>query len=104
MELIARANRGRCSTEGREIHYASVTFRAPRAEARRNRPDVNVGLVLDRSGSMAGRKMEIARKGMDTSIRLLQDVDRFALVVFDEIVDTVTPSSHATLAASHHED
>ena len=99
MELTARANRGRCSPDGREIQYVSVSFRAPRAESRRDRPDVNVGLVLDRSGSMNGRKLEIARRAIETSIRLLRESDRFAIVVFDNFIDTVTPSSHATAEA-----
>ena len=68
MQLSALANRSRSSIDGREIHYVSLSFTAPDLESRRQRQAVNVGLVLDRSGSMAGRKLMLARTAVDTGL------------------------------------
>ena len=70
----------------------SLSFTAPDIESRRQRQAVNVGLVLDRSGSMAGNKIRIARAAVDTSLALLRELDRFALVVFDDRVDVLAAS------------
>ena len=101
MQLNARANRGRSSTGGREIHYVSLSFIAPDIESRRQRQAVNVGLVLDRSGSMAGKKLRIARAAVDTALSLLRAEDRFALVVFDDRIDLLAASRHADDGARH---
>src|SRR5512139_2639856 len=49
---------------------------------RRERAGVNLALVLDRSGSMAGQKMESARKAARQLLSQLDDRDRFALITF----------------------
>ena len=95
MQLNARANRSRSSTDGHEIHYVSLSFTAPDLESRRQRQAVNVGLVLDRSGSMAGRKLVLARTAVETSLSMLRAEDRFALVVFDDKIDLLAASQHA---------
>ena len=95
MQLNALANRSRSSIDGREIHYVSLRFTAPDLESKRQRQAVNVGLVLDRSGSMAGRKLVLARTAIDTSLSMLRAQDRFALVVFDDKIDLLAASQHA---------
>ena len=95
MQLSALANRSRSSIDGREIHYVSLSFTAPDLESRRQRQAVNVGLVLDRSGSMAGRKLVLARTAVDTGLSMLRAEDRFALVVFDDRIDLLAASQHA---------
>ena len=95
MQLNARANRSRSSTDGHEIHYVSLSFTAPDLESRRQRQAVNVGLVLDRSGSMAGRKLVLARTAVETSLSMLRAEDRFALVVFDDKIDLLAASQYA---------
>jgi hypothetical protein len=58
---------------------------------------VNVALVLDRSGSMAGeRKFPLARQAVEQALRMLRPEDRFSLVVFDSTVDVVMRSTQAT--------
>jgi Ca-activated chloride channel family protein len=60
---------------------------------------VNVAIVLDRSGSMGGRKFELARDAAMQAIRLLQPADRFALVIYDNEIDVLAESAHATADA-----
>ena len=99
MELRASADCGRVSADGSEMHYVTLTFTAPPAETTKQRDPVNLGIAIDRSGSMSGHKYELACKGVETSLRMLHETDRFALVAFDHEVTAVTGSVNATLEA-----
>ena len=57
---------------------------------------LDVAFVLDRSGSMHGGKLELAKEGVDLAAARLRDADRVALVVYDNAVDTVHPLAPAT--------
>ena len=50
-----------------------------------------VVFVLDRSGSMAGKKIEQARGALRTVLNQLRDDDLFNIVVFDDRVETFRP-------------
>jgi Ca-activated chloride channel family protein len=78
------------------MRYLTVTVTAPARERRTERPFVHVAVVLDRSGSMAGRKIEMARKAVDHAIRLLNERDRLALVCYDNEIDTLLGATNAT--------
>ena len=78
------------------VRYLSVTITAPTREGRHERPSVHVALVLDRSGSMAGRKIEMAKKAADHAVRLLNEHDRLAVVSYDTAVDTLLGATAAT--------
>lgn len=66
-------------------------LRLPRAAAR---PPVNLALVLDRSGSMAGEKIERARAAALEVLRRLSADDVFALVAYDSTAQTLIPAQH----------
>jgi Ca-activated chloride channel homolog len=57
------------------------------------RPPLNLALVLDRSGSMGGPKLEYARRAADWLLSRLHDADRVALVDFDDEVRLLAPLS-----------
>ena len=57
---------------------------------------LDVAFVLDRSGSMQGGKLGLAREGVDLAVARLRDADRAALVVYDDQVDIVQPLAAAT--------
>jgi len=57
---------------------------------------LDVAFVLDRSGSMQGGKLDLAKEGIDLAVARLRDADRAALVVYDDEVDTVQPLAPAT--------
>jgi Ca-activated chloride channel family protein len=79
------------------VRYLQIVINAPPAlTAAAARPPVEVALVLDRSGSMGGTKIAMARKAVDHAIRLLKSQDHLAVVCYDEQVDVVlsrTPAS-----------
>jgi Ca-activated chloride channel homolog len=59
----------------------------PPATAAVDRPRDAV-FVLDRSGSMAGWKMVAARRALARMVDTLAEGDRFAVLAFDDVVDT----------------
>lgn len=75
--------------------FLAVTFTAPRAATERERPPVNLALVLDRSGSMGGRKIALARDAVEKALQMLRPTDRFSLVVYDDEVDVLVESTPA---------
>ncbi len=78
------------------VRYVRVSFVAPPGPRPVERWPVNVALVLDRSGSMAGRKIELAREATLQGLRVLRPTDRFALVVYDDEITVLSESVEAT--------
>lgn len=56
------------------------------------RPPINVGLVIDTSGSMEGHAIENARAASAALLETLRDGDRFSLVTFDSRAEVLLPS------------
>ncbi len=81
----------------REV-YLKVDIAAARS-GQSPRAPVNLALVLDRSGSMAGDKIEHARTAARHLVEQLDDQDRLALVTFGSEVTTLVESVQATPAA-----
>ncbi|MGI8553820.1 MAG: vWA domain-containing protein [Dehalococcoidia bacterium] len=55
------------------------------------RAAVRLALVIDRSGSMQGRKLETAKRAALAAIEKLDQRDQVALVVFDDQIDVLQP-------------
>ncbi len=53
---------------------------------------MNLAIVLDRSGSMSGAKIERARQAASLALGLVAPDDTFALVVYDNKVETIIPA------------
>lgn len=62
----------------------------------KGRPDLNLSLVLDRSGSMAGEKMKRAREAAMFCVDQMLPSDRLSVVTFDDHIDVLFPSEPVT--------
>jgi Ca-activated chloride channel family protein len=66
---------------------------APEPRPERERPAVNLALVVDSSGSMEGRAIEDAKKASMQLVDALKDGDRLAVVSFDSSATVLVQSN-----------
>jgi Ca-activated chloride channel homolog len=57
------------------------------------RSPLNIGLVIDRSGSMTGKKIEYARQAAIYAVEQLLPIDRVSVTIYDNEVDVIVPST-----------
>lgn len=79
--------------------FVVAQVQAPVVEREGARPPVNLAFVLDRSGSMSGRKLELAARAVEEGIARLQPSDRLSIVWFDDEVTVLVPGTLATADA-----
>jgi Ca-activated chloride channel family protein len=60
-----------------------------------SRPPLNLGFAFDRSGSMAGEKIEYARQAAAYAVQQLKPSDRVSITLFDNQVNVLIPSTPA---------
>src|SRR4051794_33881195 len=65
---------------------------APAAAADDARPPATLQVVLDRSGSMAGARLDATKHALILLIDRLRADDRLGVVSFDDTVDVVVPA------------
>ena len=96
--LTARTDRGLVRAGRTSTRYVLLEATAPKRTKRRSeaRPPVNVAFVLDRSGSMAGTKLALAKHAVDRALVGLDPKDRFAIVTYDDHIETIVGSRLAT--------
>ncbi len=99
MSLQILSDRSLIRAGARSTRYVKVSFTAPEAPRTGGRRPVTVALVLDRSGSMSGEKIRLARTAAQSALTLLEADDRFAVVVYDQEIDLLVESSPASPAA-----
>ncbi len=74
-----------------------ITLRPqPSAGPRSPRRPFNLSLVIDRSGSMAGRSLKQALKAAETLVEQLEPDDLLSLVVYDDTVETILPPGNVS--------
>jgi Ca-activated chloride channel homolog len=73
-----------------------VRITAPERLETTRRAALDVAFVLDRSGSMRGGKLGLAKDGVSLAVSRLRDADRATLVVYDDAVDTIQPLAATT--------
>lgn len=95
VHLRARLDRGLLPvTPGGAEAWLVVTLEPTRPAGDARLP-VNLAIVLDVSGSMAGAKLAEAKKAATALVALLHDEDRAALVAYEAKVEVKVPSTPA---------
>lgn len=65
-------------------------------EKNRDTPRMALMLVIDRSGSMKGQKLELAKEAAKATLDILQRNDKVGVIVFDDGYNKVVPMQPAT--------
>jgi len=73
--------------------FLEVAIQASKTDETYHRPALNLALVIDRSGSMAGEKLEYVKAASNHVVSLLNEKDRVALVDYDSHVRVHFPST-----------
>ena len=92
MRLSLRTDRSLLRAAARSTRYLNISLIAPTAEPRAGRLPASIGIVLDRSGSMAGRPLEEARRCAEYVVDRLRPTDAVSLVQFDNRVQRLWPA------------
>jgi Ca-activated chloride channel family protein len=95
MNMDLDSDRRFIRSRGRSTRYVLLTFTAPETARTAKRPPLNVSFVLDRSGSMGGEKIELARAAIVQGLRMLRDDDFFSVIAYDYEVGVVVPATPA---------
>src|SRR6476646_8601369 len=76
--------------ESRPVHLV-VKLTAPKLGTHSRPRSTAFAVVLDRSSSMSGRPLQLARESCAAIVRNLRPNDYFSLVVFDDSAQVVIP-------------
>jgi Ca-activated chloride channel family protein len=99
MDVQVRLDHTLIAVEDDTTVHAMLELVAPPAAAGKARMPLDLALVIDRSGSMAGEKLETTKRCAEFLVDRLAPTDRLALVVFDDTVDVLIPLAPIDKAA-----
>ena len=99
MTLSVRTDRHLIRATHTSSRFLRVEVTAPPAPADHIRPSASLAFVIDRSGSMHGAKIELAKRAVREAIARLASADRFAVVSYDDQIDVLVESTAATTDA-----
>ena len=97
--LRVRTDRTLIRSTHRSERFVLVELEAPSSTRKATREPINVAFVIDRSGSMAGQKIALARQAIEVAIDRLLPEDRFSVVAYDDNIDVVVESTSASREA-----
>jgi Ca-activated chloride channel family protein len=96
MRILAHLDRRLVTATTTTERYLRVQIEAPDSSGTRNRLPLNLALVIDRSGSMSGSKLEKAKEAAIFCLRNLTGADRAAVIAYDDEVRVVASSRALT--------
>jgi Ca-activated chloride channel family protein len=91
MEAFLRLEHELLAVESEHRVHAMLELTAPPAPSDRPRPPLRLALVIDRSGSMAGPKLETTKECASFLVRRMAPTDELALVTYDDEVQLLAP-------------
>lgn len=97
MTLMAEVDCALIAAEMPSQRLIEVTLTAPSDGAGHPRAPLNVALILDRSGSMDGEKLEYVKEAACYLVEMLDGRDRLALISYDDMVRRVASGKPVTI-------
>lgn len=73
-----------------------MKIHAPVSTGSSHGPKLNLALVIDRSGSMSGEKLDYVKQAAKHVLDMLQDQDHVALIAYDDEITVLSPSVPVT--------
>ena len=98
MHLSARFEHSLLAVESEHDVHCMLEITSPAAPGADTRTPLDLALVIDRSGSMFGRKLEVTKDCAAFLARRLAPTDRIALVTYDDEVRLMAPLANPTSA------
>lgn len=92
MKIVANLDRRLVPSNETADRYLRVEVTAPDSIKTATRLPLNLALVIDRSGSMDGKKLEKAKEAAIFCIRNMTSADRASVIAYDDEVRIVSPS------------
>ncbi len=75
--------------------FVYISLKGIKAEKTTNRQPLNISLVVDRSGSMSGEKLDYTKKAVNFVIDNIESTDMISIVQYDDKVDVVSETAFA---------
>lgn len=69
-----------------------LQIQSPKAGTTTNRSPLNLAIIIDKSGSMSGSRLEYAKQAAIFVTERLEAKDRVALIAFDDQIELLSPS------------
>jgi len=85
----------------KEVHLY-ISIKGSKAPETEKRTPLNISLVVDRSGSMSGEKLNYVKKALDFVVNNLSKEDFLSIVQYDNQVDVVSASTKIRNKKSLH--
>jgi Ca-activated chloride channel family protein len=73
--------------------YLRLNLKSLAASNRERRPPINAAIVIDRSGSMQGDRIEAAKEGARVALKRLSSDDTVALISYNHDVEVLSPAA-----------
>jgi Ca-activated chloride channel homolog len=102
MTLTTRTDRRLVRAGGESRRHVLAALTAPIKERTTERAPLNIAFILDRSGSMGGQKIALAREAVIRSLAGLDERDRFSVIAYDDQIDVVVESTTASAEAKRN--
>ncbi|MEI7990659.1 MAG: VWA domain-containing protein, partial [Chloroflexota bacterium] len=99
LSLKANADLDLIAKEVPSQRVLELVVHAPQMVENKNRPNLNLALIIDRSGSMGGDKLKYVKEAAFHVLDLLQEQDQVSIVCYDDQVDTLASNVKVTSAA-----
>lgn len=96
MSLNLSTERALIRASGGSRRHLVIRWQAPVLAQPERRPPVRIAFALDRSGSMQGDKLRLAKEATVASLEMLEERDVFSIVTFDSEVECICPARAAT--------